>query len=793
MNNNEQNFLKEVQKAGARKVIVEFNNGEEQPQSNSSSDNLDAQSINSSDLEAQEQEQSQEYISSNNENEERFPWRGIYFDALKYNQKVNGESIDSIQHIDDNSVEVLRELLESKIVRKSKCESIYKDLAYLTNYLYDTYDYNYIKSDSERDAEGDYVYNIEKGIIEGVKKSYSKINLEETKKIIKAISEKFGDNNKVNNRNFVFVISKIACDPKGNEILEIAVQFMDKFECIDKPVHLKEFVNMISKIVNKHGDISVLKKLVLAIEENEISKDVLMKKILRPILDLKKDEYEKLKKDRVFDNYGNLCEISVEDLKTLIANYQTSKVKTKATSIVNDIFTEQNNKRRLKNLPKNIGVDRKFKRMPILILGAAGMMITAFLSVKTFFYNKSDSLKNTSTETVTELGSEDEKAFEDTKQEMPEVLQEDNKKYYIVQYTDSISGNKKLVYLQMDRDEFEIPKDNVIITEDGVVENVDRYEITPVITRMSVDGNTVLDVTDDIEIEGGSYIDVLNYNPQSANESDYYTYFYNDGDNVYTSEISAKKLEKMVIEDYIIDIYNDGKNEISLVTLIPTFLTTKEKVTTSEQEENIIPSGMTFLGSKEITADGEKINAIGIVPEEQNNEQLKIMVTTIEGEETKKIDSSIDQYEKEKMLDNITPGYVLVGEYTIDENIGQLYVYPSTNLNGIPEYKFGEGVKITLYEHNSGYNVEDENNHYGNISIKDGELLKDLIAQENEQEYSLDDETEDEYEDEDSYEEEYESQDEEDYLEESEETTDDTEKSSFDAFGEEWDGNEIDY
>ena len=104
MNINEQDFLTQVQKAGASKVIVEFNNEKEQPQLNSSSDNLDAQSINSSDLEFQEQEQSKEYISSNNENEERFPWRGIYFDALKYNQKVNGESIDSIQHIDDNSV-----------------------------------------------------------------------------------------------------------------------------------------------------------------------------------------------------------------------------------------------------------------------------------------------------------------------------------------------------------------------------------------------------------------------------------------------------------------------------------------------------------------------------------------------------------------------------------------------------------------------------------------------------------------------------------------------------------------
>ena len=101
-----------------------------------------------------------------------------------------------------------------------------------------------------------------------------------------------------------------------------------------------------------------------------------------------------------------------------------------------------------------------------------------------------------------------------------------------------------------------------------------------------------------------------------------------------------------------------------------------------------------------------------------------------------------------------------------------MYVYPSTNINGIPEFIFGEGVHITLCEHSSGYTVEDENNHFGSISLKDGELLKDLIAQENEQESSTDVESEEEHEDENN---------EEEYIEESEE-----ELTSFDAFEEEW-------
>ena len=779
MNNNEQDFLRQVQEAGASKVIVEFNN--DRTQSNHSETNKDAESNNLSDLK-KEQEQSEETTIYNNENENRFPWREIYFDALKYNKKVDAESIDSDQHIDDNSVEVLRELLESKIVRKSKCESIYKDLAYLTNYLYDTYDYNYIANGSERDPEGDYVYNIEKGIIEGVKKNYSRINLEETKQIIEAISETFGDKNKVDDHNFVNVISKIACDPRGKDILEIVLQFMDKFECIDKPSHLKEFVNKIVQIVNKHGDISVLNNLVLAIEENDISKDTLMKKILQPILDLKKDEYEKLKKDRVFNNDGILCEISVEDLKTLIENYKIPTVK--KVSKVKDIVKEQKNKRRLKNSPKNIGVDRKFRRMPILILGAAGV-IAAFLSVKTLFNKNSNSLKNTSAEIATELEIENEVSLEDTKPEMPDVLQEDNKKYYIVKYTDPISKESKLVYLQMDRDEYEIPKtDNVIITEDGVIENVDKYEITPVLTRMRIIDNSVIDITDDIKIEDGSYIDVLFYNPQCEKEGEYHTCFYNDGENIYTSTISEKKLKKMEIMEYTMDVYNDGKNEIPLFTFIPTFLTNKDEITISEQEGDIIPRGMTFLGSKEITADGEKIDVIGIIPEEQSDNQPKIMITTIEGEETVNIESSIDKYKKEEMTDNITQGYAPVGEYTLDDNIDQLYVYPSTNIDGIPEYIFGEGVHIILCEHSSGYTVEDDNEHFGNISIEDGERIKDLIAQQNEQENSTDVESEEEHEDENNEDE----NNEEEYIEESEE-----ELTSFDALEEEWTEEEIEY
>ena len=90
------------------------------------------------------------------------------------------------------------------------------------------------------------------------------------------------------------------------------------------------------------------------------------------------------------------------------------------------------------------------------------------------------------------------------------------------------------------------------------------------------------------------------------------------------------------------------------------------------------------------------------------------------------------------MTDNITQGYAPVGEYTLDDNIDQLYVYPSTNIDGIPEYIFGEGVHIILCEHSSGYTVEDDNEHFGNISIEDGERIKDLIAQQNEQENSTD-------------------------------------------------------
>ena len=758
-------IIEQIQRAGVSEVTFKF----DKDSNKSQSPNLEkkSDSINSADFEIQE-EQSQEDISSSSRNEIRFPWQGIYFDALKYNKEVNGENIDSEQHVDDASAEALREILESKIARKSKCEPIYRDLAYLTNYLYDTYDYNYSKTNSERDPQGNYVYNIERAIIVGIKTNYLQINLEETKQIIEAIGEKYGDTNKVDDSNFANVISKIACNSRGKEILEIVLKFMNKFGCIDKPAILKEVVNKIEQIVNKHGDVSVLNELVLAIEENDIGKDILMKKILEQILDLKKDEYERLKKDRVLNNYGNLFEISAEDLQTLITNYNTKK--TINAKKVDDYIKEIRNKRRLKNSAKNMGADRSFTRKPIVILGAAGMIAAAFLSVKTLFLNnKSNSLKNTSAEMTIELETEDEELYEDIKPEMPEALQEENKKYYIVQYKDPISKEKELVYLQMDRDEYEIPEtDNVIITKDGVIENVDRYELTPVLTEMY--------------LEEGSYIYVLFYNPQDESKAEKYTYFYyDDENNIYTNTIPAKKLSNMEEGDIITE-FNDGANKVQLFTLIPTFFTTKEDVSVAEQESNIIPSGTTFLGSKEETVDGEIINAIGIMPKGENDNQSKIRVARIESEEIKKVESSIDKYENEEIQEDVSSGFTEVGEYTLDDNFRKLYVYSSTNTMGIPKYIFGEGVHIILYEYdkdefNKGFIVADENKHQGQISIEDGEEIKELINQNYEQESSNNTETEEEYE-------------ESKYKEENKDT-EDTEISSFDAFEEEWDGEEI--
>ena len=760
------NIIKQIQRAGVSEVTFKF----DKDSNGSQSPNLEKKSvsINSADFEIQE-EQSQEDISSSSRNEIRFPWQGIYFDALKYNKEVNGENIDSEQHVDDASAEALREILESKIARKSKCEPIYRDLAYLTNYLYDTYDYNYSKTNSERDPQGNYVYNIERAIIVGIKTNYLQINLEETKQIIEAIGEKYGDTNKVDDSNFANVISKIACNSRGKEILEIVLKFMNKFGCIDKPAILKEVVNKIEQIVNKHGDVSVLNELVLAIEENDIGKDILMKKILEQILDLKKDEYERLKKDRVLNNYGNLFEISAEDLQTLITNYNTKK--TINAKKVDDYIKEIRNKRRLKNSAKNMGADRSFTRKPIVILGAAGMIAAAFLSVKTLFLNnKSNSLKNTSAEMTIELETEDEELYEDQNPEMPEALQEENKKYYIVQYKDPISKEKELVYLQMDRDEYEIPEtDNVIITKDGVIENVDRYELTPVLTEMYLN-------------EEGSYIYVLFYNPQDESKAEKYTYFYyDDENNIYTNTIPAKKLSNMEEGDIITE-FNDGANKVQLFTLIPTFFTTKEDVSAAEQESNIIPSGTTFLGSKEETVDGEIINAIGIMPKGENDNQSKIRAARIEGEEIKKVESSIDKYENEEIQEDVSSGFTEVGEYTLDDNFRKLYVYSSTNTMGIPKYIFGKGVHIILYEYdkdefNKGFIVADENKHQGQISIEDGEEIKELINQNYEQESSNNTETEEEYE-------------ESKYKEENKDT-EDTEISSFDAFEEEWDGEEI--
>ena len=109
-------------------------------------------------------------------------------------------------------------------------------------------------------------------------------------------------------------------------------------------------------------------------------------------------------------------------------------------------------------------------------------------------------------------------------------------------------------------------------------------------------------------------------------------------------------------------------------------------------------------------------------------------------------------------------------------------------------------MHIILYEYDKdeftkGFIVADENKHQGQISIEDGEEIKELINQKNEQESSNNKKTEEEYEeieeqdniDNETTSDEIETEDE---YEESE-YTEDTEISSFDAFEEKWDGEEI--
>lgn len=755
MEKNNKGFIKELQDAGAKEITIKFDTSTE----GENIIDLD-DSISSTDLENQEQ--------LNIDKKNRYPWAVNFLEALKYNTNLEDDCCDSKQHIDDESAEELTSILEKKIIKKSKCEPIYEALTHLTNYLYDTYDYNYTTDSPKMDAQGNYVFNIVKNIIDEINEAYLKINLKEAEQIIEAISEKFGDKYKVDNSIFLNIISKVACTPNGKDIMEVTIKFMNKFECINTPASLKELVDKIEVIVKKYGDTSVLKGLVLAIEENDIKKDILIKKIIGSILTLKKDEYERLKNQKVND--GNIFEISAEDLQTLITNYKTKNF---ANKKVDDIISKHK-KRRIKNSPKNIGEKKIFTRNPKIMIGTAGVLVAALLSVVviTKDINNNAKTSNNATELAetTEFETDDEELEEDILEELPEVLQESNQKYIIAEYKDPISEKKTLGYIQLDRNEYDIPATgNVFITKDKVIEDVDRYEITPLVTEMYLNEDSgAIAVKDDLKIENGSYIYVLLYNPQDAKEGEYFTYVYYDEDNVYKSTISSKNLEKMV-DNGIVFEYEDGENKMNLSTYIPTFFTINDEVIDSKG--NVIQSEEPLLGYKEITENGEKIHTLSIIPREQNNEPSELLVSEINGEENlKKIDSSIDKYIIDQSEEPTGLERVGTGTYNLDEDI---YVYSSENTTGIPEYLLAKGVKITLYEYDFGYIVAEENGHTGAISIEDGDRIKENIELELELQSSTENEDEESTYDEDEY------------LEESEENTEDTEISSFDAFDEE--------